>query len=88
MKGVYYFIFVLFNPHNLSTAVALMKNEQSIVVASDNEPGADTEDTATNSVSLLLEKGDRVYMELLENRKVYTDGNKRNTFSGHLLFTM
>ncbi|XP_058249873.1 adiponectin-like [Hemibagrus wyckioides] len=88
VKGVYYFIFVLFNPHNLSTAVALMKNGESIVLASDNEPGADTEDTATNSVSLLLEEGDRVYIELLENRKVYTDGNKRNTFSGHLLFTM
>ncbi|KAK3567781.1 hypothetical protein QTP86_026451, partial [Hemibagrus guttatus] len=69
VKGVYYFTFVLFNPNNLPTGVALMKNTESIVLATDNEPGADTEDTATNSVSLLLEEGDQVYMELMENRK-------------------
>ncbi|XP_053484627.1 adiponectin-like [Ictalurus furcatus] len=88
VKGVYYFSIVLFNPFDNSTGLSLMKNGEAIVSVSDNPPGADTEDTACNSVSLLLEKGDRVYLELLENRKVYTDGWRRNTFSGHLLFTM
>lgn len=88
VKGVYYFSIVLFNAFDNSTGLSLMKNGEAIVSVSDNPPGADTEDTAGNSVSLLLEKGDRVYLELLENRKVYTDGWRRNTFSGHLLFTM
>ncbi|GAA6088883.1 cerebellin-1-like [Tachysurus ichikawai] len=63
VKGVYYFIFVVFNANDL-------------------------EDTATNSVSLLLEEGDQVYLELMEKRKVYSDSYRRSTFSGHLLFTM
>ncbi|XP_060729311.1 adiponectin-like [Tachysurus vachellii] len=88
VKGVYYFIFVVFNANDLSTGVALMKNGKNIVFATDNEPGSDTEDTTTNSVSLLLEEGDQVYLELMETRKIYTDSNRRNTFSGHLLFTM
>ncbi|KAK2860810.1 hypothetical protein Q7C36_004976 [Tachysurus vachellii] len=88
VTGVYYFIFVVFNANDLSTGVALMKNGKNIVFATDNEPGSDTEDTTTNSVSLLLEEGDQVYLELVETRKIYTDSNRRNTFSGHLLFTM
>ncbi|XP_017327555.1 adiponectin isoform X1 [Ictalurus punctatus] len=88
VKGVYYFSIVLFNAFDNSTGLSLMKNGEAIVSVSDNPPRADTEDTAGNSVSLLLEKGDRVYLELLENRKVYTDRWRRNTFSGHLLFTM
>ncbi|XP_060783648.1 adiponectin-like [Neoarius graeffei] len=88
VRGVYFFIFFLFNPNEVATGLSLVKNGEAVVLASDNPPGADTEDTAGNTVSLLLEKGDRIYLQLLENRKVYTDANRRNTFSGHLLFTI
>ncbi|XP_076828196.1 cerebellin-2-like [Brachyhypopomus gauderio] len=88
VRGVYYFSFVVFNPYDLSTGLNLMKNKERVVSVSDNPPGADTEDTASNFASLLLEKGDQVYLQLMEYRKVYTDKWRRNTFSGHLIFTM
>ncbi|XP_052412461.1 cerebellin-2 [Carassius gibelio] len=88
VKGVYFFNFVVFNPDEEPTAVRLLKNGNPVVTASDNAPGLDTEDTTTNSVSLLLERWDTVYLQLLEKRRVYTDSWRRNTFSGHLLFTM
>ncbi|ROL44415.1 Caprin-2 [Anabarilius grahami] len=88
VKGVYFFIFVVFNPSNVPTGVRLLKNDKFVVAASDNLPGQDTEDTTCNSVTLLLEQGDRILLQLMENRRVYTDSWKRNTFSGHLLFTV
>ncbi|XDV26625.1 hypothetical protein PO909_030280 [Leuciscus waleckii] len=88
VKGVYYFNFVLFNHHVMSTGLRMLKNGHHVVTATDNSPGQDTEDTASNAVCLLLEEGDRINLQLVETRRVYTDGNRRNTFSGHLLFTM
>ncbi|XP_048045822.1 caprin-2-like isoform X1 [Megalobrama amblycephala] len=88
VKGVYFFIYVVFNPSNVPTGVRLLKNDKFVVAASDNLPGQDTEDTTCNSVTLLLEKGDRIHLQLIENRRVYADSWKRNTFSGHLLFTV
>ncbi|KAK9973960.1 hypothetical protein ABG768_022073 [Culter alburnus] len=88
VKGVYFFIFVVFNPSNVPTGVRLLKNDKFVVAASDNLPGQDTEDTTCNSVTLLLEQGDRIHLQLIENRRVYADSWKRNTFSGHLLFTV
>lgn len=88
VKGVYFFSFVVFNPHDIATGVRLLKNGNFVVAASDNPPKQDTEDTTCNSVSLILEQGDQIHLQLIENRRVYTDGLRRNTFSGHLLFTM
>ncbi len=88
VKGVYFFNFVIFNPDEQPTGVRLLKNGNSVVTASDNAPGQDTEDTTCNSVSLILERGDKIYLQLIETRRVYTDSWRRNTFSGHLLFTM
>ncbi|CAM4533647.1 hypothetical protein PO909_025060 [Leuciscus waleckii] len=88
VKGVYFFIFVVFNAGGESTGVRLLKNDNFVVAASDNPPGRDTEDTTINSASLLLERGDRIYLQLMKTRRIYTDSWKRNTFSGHLLFTV
>ncbi|XP_042562744.1 complement C1q-like protein 3 [Clupea harengus] len=85
VKGVYFFTFVIFNPWKNATGAKLMKNGEMVVSASDNPPGEDTEDTTSNSVTLLLEPSDTVYMQMFANRAVYTDGNRRNTFSGFLL---
>lgn len=65
-----------------------MRNGQRVVSASDNQPRADAEDTTTNSATLLLETSDQVYIELLANKVIYTDGNRCNTFSGYLLYAM
>ncbi|KAI4877991.1 hypothetical protein NFI96_012186, partial [Prochilodus magdalenae] len=94
VKGLYYFSFTVFNPYDYSSstqvgaAVALVKNGAFVLSVSDNAPGVDTEDTGAGSACLLLEKGDEVYVKLWENRRVYTDGNKRNTFCGYLVFTV
>ncbi|XP_052405130.1 cerebellin-2 [Carassius gibelio] len=88
VKGVYFFNFVVFNPYDISTGVRLFKNGHFVVGATDNPPKQDTEDTTCNSVSLILEQGDRIYLQLIEKRRIYTDALRRNTFSGHLLFTM
>ncbi|XP_026060879.1 cerebellin 9 [Carassius auratus] len=88
VKGVYFFNFVVFNPYDISTGVRLFKNGHFVVGATDNPPKQDTEDTTCNSVSLILEQGDRIYLQLIEKRRIYTDSLRRNTFSGHLLFTM
>ncbi|XP_059356846.1 complement C1q tumor necrosis factor-related protein 3-like [Carassius carassius] len=88
VKGVYFFNFVVFNPHDISTGVRLLKNGNFVVAATDNPPKEDTEDTTCNSVSLILEQGDQIHLQLIENCRIYTDSLRRNTFSGHLLFTM
>ncbi|KAK9973962.1 hypothetical protein ABG768_022075 [Culter alburnus] len=88
VKGVYFFNFVVFNPYEEATGVRLLKNGNLVVAASDNPPGQDTEDTTCNSVTLLLEKGDQIRLQLIEKRRIYTDSLNRNTFSGHLLFTV
>ncbi|XP_056334814.1 cerebellin 14 [Danio aesculapii] len=88
VKGVYFFNLVLFTHDALSAGVKLLKNDDHVVGVTDNPPTGDKEDTASNSVSLLLEEGDQISVKLMEHRRIYTDGFKRNTFSGHLLFTM
>ncbi|XP_048011585.1 uncharacterized protein LOC125245141 isoform X2 [Megalobrama amblycephala] len=75
VKGVYYFNFVVFNPWGMSTGVKLLKNGNFVVGATDNPPGQDTEDTASNAVCLLLEQGDQIHLQLWENRRIYTDGS-------------
>ncbi|ROL44414.1 Caprin-2 [Anabarilius grahami] len=88
VKGVYFFNFVLFNAAAPpATGVKLLKNNKLVLAATDNPPGQDSEDTACNSVTLLLEQGDQILLQLVEKRRIYTGGLNRNTFSGHLLFT-
>ncbi|KAF4089493.1 hypothetical protein AMELA_G00066550 [Ameiurus melas] len=88
VRGVYYFNVVLFNANPPAAGVDIMKNGVCVAAVTDNPPGLDSEDTASNSITLLLEKGDRIYNELPVNRKVYTDSAGRNSFSGHLLYAM
>ncbi|ROL44413.1 hypothetical protein DPX16_8835 [Anabarilius grahami] len=66
----------------------LLKNSRSVLSATDNAPRHNDEDTTCYSVSLLLEQGDGIHLQLMENHKIYTDIFHRNTFSGHLLFTV
>ncbi|KAM9501211.1 complement C1q-like protein 2 [Clarias gariepinus] len=88
VRGVYYFNIVVFNANSYATGVHIMKNKVRVAAVTDNPPGQDSEDTASNSVTLLLEKGDQVYNELINQRKIYTDTGRRNSFSGHLLYEM
>lgn len=95
VKGVYVFTFVVYNTLEYVTEVKLMRNGEMVVSAtenlrisdSDGRPTTDTEDTTTNSATLLLEKSDQVYIELPATKGIHAR-KRRNTFSGYLLYPL
>ncbi|XP_035392232.1 cerebellin-2-like isoform X2 [Electrophorus electricus] len=91
-RGVYYFSYVTLCPKSMrqGTSVSLLKNGVPVVSASAqfDIPKLEIDQSSGNSASLLLEKGDLVYLQLSSDRIIYTDVHKRDSFSGHLLFTM
>uniref|UniRef100_A0A3Q0R712 Cerebellin 7 n=1 Tax=Amphilophus citrinellus TaxID=61819 RepID=A0A3Q0R712_AMPCI len=87
VKGVYYFSF---SGHNLSSkamGLRLMKNGVQIVTVY-NHPAGNRYETATNGMTLQLEKGDQVYMRLRGNTWIFDNANNHSTFIGHLLFRL
>ncbi|XP_030627003.1 cerebellin-3 isoform X2 [Chanos chanos] len=90
VKGVYYFTFTTYTwATDVDTGVSLYKNDQQVLLVWEFQDKPDNEDFASNSATLLLEKGDTVYMRLPSGFQV-TSSEKSNicTFSGFLLFPM
>ncbi|XP_041805723.1 cerebellin-4-like [Chelmon rostratus] len=87
VKGVYYFSF---SGHNLSSrpmGLRLMKNGVQIITVY-NHPAGNRHETATNGITIQLEKGDQVYMRLRANTWIFDNGNNHSTFIGNLLFPL
>ncbi|KAF7198812.1 transcript variant X9 [Nothobranchius furzeri] len=88
VRGVYHFVFHIKGHGHAShyTAAALFKNGEKTFIASEQQP-SHLAGTA-NSITLLLEVGDVVFLHQWENTRVFDNENHHTTFSGHLIFTM
>lgn len=87
VKGVYYFSFT---GHNLSTkpmGLRLMKNGRQ-VVSLYNHASGDRYETASNSMILKLNWGERVQVKLWKGTWIFDNEYKHSTFTGHLLFPL
>ncbi|XP_030644613.1 complement C1q tumor necrosis factor-related protein 3-like [Chanos chanos] len=90
VKGVYYFTFTTYAwAKEADIGVSLYKNHQQVLLVWEFQDKGDNEDFASNSATLLLEKGDTVYMRLPSGLQVTSNQNTNlSTFSGFLLFPM
>ena len=88
MRGVYEFHITVYGFGDSSTATeaVLMKNGQPVVIAYGHQPSHRV--NSCNTASLLLEKGDVIFVHLRAGFWVRDSGNKHTTFDGHLLFTV
>lgn len=65
----------------------MMKNGVQTVTVYNHVAGRRYE-TATNGMTLQLDKGDQVYMRLRANTWICDNDNDHSTFVGHLLFPL
>ncbi|RXN01613.1 Complement C1q tumor necrosis factor-related protein 3 [Acipenser ruthenus] len=87
VKGVYYFSYTAYTAHSINTFVSLTKNGKTVASLWDTDQN-DTSDSGSNSAVLELEVGDSVYMKLHENKQLFDDSARYNSFSGFLLFPL
>ncbi|KAI4881184.1 hypothetical protein NFI96_026236, partial [Prochilodus magdalenae] len=87
VRGVYYFRFsVLGASTSYWTGVHLVKNHQRIIIAYESPTGY--HQYAVGGATLLLEKGDVVYVVLRGNCQMYDSSDNHSSFSGFLVFPM
>ncbi|ROL44151.1 Complement C1q-like protein 2 [Anabarilius grahami] len=87
VKGVYFFTITGHNRSTRAMGLRLFKNGQQMITVY-NHPLSDRYDTGSNSISLTLEKGDRVYVRLRQNTWVFDNENDHTSFVGHLLYSL
>nr|XP_040027514.1 complement C1q-like protein 4 [Gasterosteus aculeatus aculeatus] len=81
VKGVYYFSFT---GHNKSSKnMQLMKNGERVVFVSNYAAGG-RHKRSTNAMTLQLEVGDQVYIQLRPNTRFYDSKSNLGMFNGHL----
>ncbi|XP_070849357.1 cerebellin-4-like [Chaetodon trifascialis] len=85
VNGLYYFGFSTYGYNSHITGAILMKNGVRQISTYEN-PSADGSDGGSNAAVLQLAAGDKVYMELWDNGRVFDNLNGHTTFSGFLVF--
>uniref|UniRef100_A0A087YAM9 C1q domain-containing protein n=1 Tax=Poecilia formosa TaxID=48698 RepID=A0A087YAM9_POEFO len=84
VRGMYYFSFFYHAGGGHPVGLNLMKNNQVVVLSSDQKTSSDGADNGGNAAFLVLQQRDQVYIQLYANRHVW--GNSYSTtFSGFLL---
>ncbi|XP_051984457.1 uncharacterized protein LOC127645006 isoform X2 [Xyrauchen texanus] len=88
MRGVYVFrVFSkAYGNRDKAVVAGLFKNDQHIFSTYARQEGGFI--SSSNGVSLLLEKGDRVYVNLYSGNWIFDNEHHHSTFSGHMLFPM
>ncbi|XP_010862630.2 complement C1q-like protein 2 [Esox lucius] len=89
VRGVYFFTIRMFAILNQGGYVRASLNHNGVtkMVAEKYQPATLIEQYTDNSVTLLLEKSDTIIVNL-DAGKIYDDKEKRNAFTGFLLFPM
>ncbi|XP_070785908.1 cerebellin-1-like [Enoplosus armatus] len=87
VNGLYYFSFSTYGYNTHVMGAILMKNSIHQISTYDS-PSADGSDSSSNAVVLQLAAGDKVYMELWDNGRVFDNLNGHTTFSGFLVIPM
>ncbi|XP_063047275.1 multimerin-2-like isoform X1 [Engraulis encrasicolus] len=86
-RGVYFFVvFVLGQGGSTTTGVWLFKNDKRFALAWSRQQDGFTK--PSNGASVVMEKGDEVYVKLVSSSWVHDNQNNNCVFSGHLLFPM
>ncbi|KAM9718156.1 complement C1q-like protein 4 isoform 2-T2 [Menidia menidia] len=85
VNGLYHFTFSTYGYNTHAMGAILMKNNARQVSAYDS-PSSDGSDSSSNAAVLQLAAGDKVYLELWDNGRVFDNLNGHTTFSGFLLF--
>ncbi|XP_048010449.1 complement C1q-like protein 4 [Megalobrama amblycephala] len=86
LKGAYMFRISVFGQGPTSSAAAIYKNGEKVVMAFAHQ--AQNWFNSSNGVVLILEVGDVVYVRLYPNTRIFDNENNFNTFSGFLLFPL
>ena len=88
--GLYSFSFTAYSKvpsadDRLYHQVRLMRNGE-VIASTWEDNREDSEDSATQTVLLALERGGQVYVELMPGRQLCGDATGQNRFSGYMLY--
>ncbi|KAM4546016.1 complement C1q-like protein 2 [Odontesthes bonariensis] len=87
VKGAYHFEWYI-GGHggNEGSGAVLLKNGARIFISYEHQTSGYVK--SSNGATLLLERGDQVFVQQWAHTKIFDDENRHTTFSGHLLFTV